>query len=374
MKQLLAFVLLTVVCLIGSCQAADNVGSAKMTVTVTNPLMIQRQSETICIEGYADKFVFDVQTEKLVRTQSYDGKLLFQTDLGPGETKKFRLTDESDGLEVPTSEVRTHCRFIPERKDDFGWESDKAAYRMYGPALEYETITCGIDAWGKSVPEPIIDRYIKEYVEKHIPYHNGHDDGGDFYKVGNTLGCGAMAPFIDGKIRLPRNFVTSKVITNGPIRSEFELTYNQWKAGGFTVSEVKRISIDLGSNLSRIECKYSCQGGDKIPVAAGIILRNVSRNIWAQDGTIAYWIPADYKEKGNLGCGVVFAAEYDTKINQADDHLLLTLEAENDKPVVYYSGSCWDKNTQFDSFDKWQTYLKNFKKQIDNPVTVSIEK
>ena len=348
-------------------------GQKVRVVTVSNPTKMFRDSETVSVDGAADKFVFDLRSSKLLRTQVIDGKLLFQVDLWPGQNKKLWLMDRPEGVKVPESDVSTHCRFIPERKDDFGWESDKAAYRMYGPALEYETITCGIDAWCKCVPTPIIDRFIKDYVEKHIPYHNGQADGGDFYKVGNTLGCGGMAPFVDGKVCLSNhNFAEWKVLANGPIRSVFELKYNPWDAGGLGISETKIISIDLGSNLSKIECYYSCADDVSFEAAAGIVTREVSNEIWAEDGVIGYWIVADYPEKGTIGCGVVFDSSYDTKIEQTDNHLLLKTKNVSVRPVVYYAGSCWDKNEEFDSFDKWQRYLKEYKIRIDNPVGVSI--
>ena len=30
----------------------------------------------------------------------------------------------------------TYGRFVPERKDDFTWENNRSAFRVYGPALE----------------------------------------------------------------------------------------------------------------------------------------------------------------------------------------------------------------------------------------------
>ena len=37
-------------------------------------------------------------------------------------------------------------RHVPERKDDFAWENDRIAFRMYGPALEADgEISSGID-------------------------------------------------------------------------------------------------------------------------------------------------------------------------------------------------------------------------------------
>ncbi len=68
------------------------------------------------------------------------------------------------------------------------------------------------------------------------------------------------------KLNVSKNWRTWKLITTGPIRSEFELTYDAWDAGGGRmVSETKRISIDAGSNLSRVESTFSSD--DKSPLA-----------------------------------------------------------------------------------------------------------
>ena len=133
------------------------------------------------------------------------------------------------------------------------------------------------------------------------------------------------------------------------------------------------IAIDLGSNMSRFECRYTARDEETVPVAAGIILRDTSDRTWTGEGTIAYWLPTDFIE-GMFGCGVVFGSEYEPETVQADNHLLLTLEQKVDTPVVYYAGSCWDENAGFDSFEKWQQYLAGFKKRIDHPVIIKIEK
>ncbi|HPY78224.1 MAG TPA: DUF4861 family protein, partial [Anaerohalosphaeraceae bacterium] len=209
-------------------------------VTATNPLQILRDRETVSLDWAqilkafpgldpADAVVTDAATRQPIVNQFVDCEkgsvLLFQTDLRPGQKKEFTIRKRPKDFVMSIPAITTYCRFIPERKDDFGWENDKVAFRMYGPALEYETITSGIDAWCKSVSYPIIDKFIRDYVEKNIPYHYDHGEGGDFYKVGPTLGCGGMAPFIDGKVCLPRNFIQWKILANGPIRSVFELTY-----------------------------------------------------------------------------------------------------------------------------------------------------
>ena len=356
-----------------------------MEFTVTNPIDVSRADETIDLDwktiaasvpGLTEEnaAVYEVQSRQFLVTQiaDIDGTrdLLFQTDLGPEQTNTYRLIKLPDGMKRPHQQATTYCCFLPERDDDFAWENDKVANRMYGPALEYETITSGVDAWGKCVPYPVVEKFIRDYIQRKIPYHYNHGEGGDFYRVGNTLGCGGLAPFVNEKVRLPRNFSSWKILANGPIRSVFELTYATWKAGDYTVAETKRISIDLGSNMSRFECRYTAQE-ETVPLAAGIILRDTSDRTWTGDGTIAYWLPTDFIT-GMFGCGVVFGSEYKPETVRADSHLLLTLNHKVDRPLVYYAGSCWDENAEFDSFEKWQQYLIEFRKRIDHPVIVKL--
>ena len=47
---------------------------------------------------------------------------------------------------------RVFGRFVPERKDDFAWENEYAAFRMYGPALAPENPSNGVDMPDGSAP------------------------------------------------------------------------------------------------------------------------------------------------------------------------------------------------------------------------------
>ena len=201
-------------------------------------------------------------------------------------------------------------------------------------------------------------------------YHEDHGEGGDFYKVGNTLGCGGAAPVMGGKVCLPsKNFSQWKILANGPIRSVFELTYDTWKAGSMMVRETKRISIDLGSNLNEVKCFYASDDAETIPVAAGIVLHDSSNQTFKEKNIIGYWLPAD-GENGKIGCGVVYGADMKAKTGKVHGHLLMQVMHKTDAPFVYYAGSCWNKNTDFKTFDQWQQYLKAFKECVDNPVIV----
>jgi Domain of unknown function (DUF4861) len=77
-------------------------------------------------------------------------------------------------------------RTVPERKDDFAWENDKVAYRVYGPALQATgEISSGIDVWSKRVSDLIInDWYAKDAAGQRtknpaITYHKDSGQGLD---------------------------------------------------------------------------------------------------------------------------------------------------------------------------------------------------
>ena len=66
---------------------------------------------------------------------------------------------------------KVYGRYVPERKDDFAWENEYAAFRMYGPALKPENPSNGVDLWLKASPELVVDSfYYREHVLG-LPYH-----------------------------------------------------------------------------------------------------------------------------------------------------------------------------------------------------------
>jgi len=92
---------------------------------------------------------------------------------------------------------RTHCRFVPERFDDFAWENDQIAFRTYGPAARERAENSGFDCWLKRVETPIIDKWYGPMKEK--SYHKDWGEGHDPYHVGKTRGCGGLGLWIDGE-------------------------------------------------------------------------------------------------------------------------------------------------------------------------------
>ena len=110
--------------------------------------------------------------------------LLFQHDFAAGE-KTAVFTIEPSEQPVPPFPAKVFARYVPERFDDFAWENDRLAHRIYGPGLDSPAagrdrmISSGVDVWCKRVRYPIVDRW---YVKGH--YHDDTGEGLDMYDTG----------------------------------------------------------------------------------------------------------------------------------------------------------------------------------------------
>lgn len=280
-------------------------------------------------------------------------KDIISLDIRKGDPLKFK--------------VKTFGRNVPERKDDFAWENDKIAFRMYGPALQATgEISSGIDLWMKNTPEMIINKWYKQ-----DDYHKDHGEGLDFYKVGPTLGAGGIAPYAEGKLFYSKNWLTFKVIATGNLRTIFELTYGSWQYSGHELTEVKRITLNAGSQLNQIEVTYKADGLDTIPVAIGIVKRNEKGFMVLNEkiGYLAYWEPASKKD-GTTGIGIILPEN--TGMSIVENHIVAFAKAQNDEPLKYFQGACWDKAGEFKNENEWNKYLQEFSVKLKNPLKISI--
>ena len=120
--------------------------------------------------------------------------------------------------------------------DDFAWENDRVAFRTYGPEAQRlilnnkkgGIISSGIDCWLKRVEYPIIEKWYAQHFEKISSYHEDIGEGLDNYHVGKSRGAGGFSILIDKEYYNSRNFIKSRIISNGPLRTIFELEYEDW--------------------------------------------------------------------------------------------------------------------------------------------------
>jgi hypothetical protein len=371
-------------------------GQQKLRVKISNKLAIDRRSESVTIPlaklGILARNAFqvrDADTGKVLLKQLIDNnadgtadELLFQVDISSRAEKTVIIEQGESATEQPGR--TTYSRFVPERIDDYAWENDLVAFRTYGPKAQQivdegkpgGTLSSGMDCWLKRVDYPIIDKWYKKN-ETGGSYHKDNGEGLDNYHVGASRGCGGIGVWIGDSLYVSKNFTSYKTISNGPLRTIFELTYAPWSANGVIIKEKKRISLDVGSQLTKYEVTLESSG--TLPnCTAGITLHNKAgvTQADASQGWFSYWEPLDDSE---LGTGIVAAkkdilSHLDYRTPKKDlSQLYVMLKPVNNK-VVYYAGFGWKKAGRFSNAADWNNYLKAFAEKLQSPLEVKITK
>ena len=314
------------------------------------------------------------------RPAAYD-EILFQVAFAAGQ-QSATFTIDNDPNPVPPAPSKVFARYIPERLDDFAFENDRLAHRIYGPGLaspatgKSELVSSGIDVWLKRVNYLIVDRW---YTKGHDAYHVDSGEGMDLYGVNNSRGCGGTGIWNNNHLYVSSNWSSWKVIANGPVRAIFELNYSTWDAGGVYVAETKRFTIDAGSNFHRVEStfRYNSKGNTPLTVAVGIgkhaavVSAELTKS--PDNSYLSLW--ELYRKDGQLGTSVILDPQSPRKGVAEDtlNHLLLT-EAHSGKPLAYYIGAGWDRSGQFADRAAWETYVRDFAARLAAPLTVTVSK
>jgi len=327
--------------------------------------------------------VMTKQGEVLPSQLSYDGKLLIFVDLKAKETVTYTVKTGA-----PKSyPARTYGRYIKERKDDFAWENDRVAFRIYGQALlPIDGPSNGLDLWYKRTSDTIINKFYRDELAGKWSYHDDHGEGMDDYKVGCTLGGGMMAPFVNESLVLNENYVGQELLENGPLRTSFRLAYKDITVGDRTFAESRIFSLDAGSQLTKVTQIYGVK--DTLTVAAGIIKRSDdddAMSAYSEKGTAAIiYEEPETKKAGKVFVGMVFPNGLErvitntytithaiSKKEESHSHVLGVTTYLPDQPVTYYTGFGWDK-FGFDNINDFQRYIGNFVKKIEEPLIIKI--
>jgi hypothetical protein len=312
------------------------------------------------------------------------GELLFQHSFGAGEKSASFTVEKTEALQ-PVFPVKAFARYVQERLDDFAWENDRIAHRIYGPALSAPAApgsgkevleTSGIDIWFKRVDYPIVDRW---YNKGHDHYHKDEGEGLDMYNVSQTRGCGGVGIWQGGKLYTSGNYKSWKLLANGPVRAVFELSYDSWDAGGVKVSEVKRFTVDAGHQLDRIESTFNFMGADKLTVAVGLnktpankkqdpsisVVRNQGQ------GAMLQWVELKgAPEHGAYGTAVLLPGASGFTEDALNELALASVEPG--KPLRYYVGAAWNKAGQVGSKEAWQAYVAAAAARAAHPVRIAL--
>ena len=361
-------------------------------ITVANPSTFARARETIAVSGTDIAKLapgFDLKKalvvdaagrpvlSQLVDMNGDDepDELVFQADFGPREVKQFNLRLGQRHPAAP-AEYKAYGRFVRERHDDFAWENDLVAHRMYGPDLETfakdPLVSSGVDTWVKHVPKLVVNEW---YMTD--DYHRDNGEGADFYGVGKSRGCGGLGVWAGGKLYPSRNFTRSRVLANGPIRLVFELSYAPWDVpGGSPVAETKRVILDAGTPFNRFESTFTGGGKGALSVALGIAKHPGSVvQIDQSSGSMRVWEPLKGlkgEPSGNLGCAIVLGAGAPLEAQHSDlDYLVATPTAPGGH-IAYYAGSAWDRAGRVRNAEAWAKAVTDLAARQAAPLKVTI--
>lgn len=390
--------------------------SRTVTVTVTNPLAMERSNEMVEVSmetvtdrlGLADTaqiVVLNADGQQVPYQITYDGKVIFPAAIAAGGTATYTIQTGTP----EAFDVKACGRCYPERMDDMAWENDLVAFRAYGPALQAKGERgFGYDLFTKyNTTEPILEAmYAKELdketlakiaelkktdpkaaaeLSRERSYHIDHGYGMDCYAVGPTLGAGVAALMVNDSIIYPWCYKNQEILDNGPLRFTVKLEFTPLTVkGDSTVVETRLITLDAGSHLNKTAVSYS-NLKETLPIVAGIVLHEPDGAVVADaaNGYITYVDPTTGPDNGKIFMGVavpavvkdaktvLFSEKEKKERNNADGHVLAVSDYEPGSEYIYYWGFAWDK-ADIKTADAWNRYMADFAQKVRNPLTVKV--
>ena len=383
--------------------------SAVVSVSITNESSDFRQQVVeldagevyarLGIQGGRQFIVRDPAGLELPYQLTYNDKVLVDVGVSPRSTLRFSIEKGTP----QTFKTVCYGRIYPERKDDYAWENDRGAYRVYGPALQRSgERSYGIDVWSKNTPELVVEqRYWTEDVVmmptveqlrrenrqkgdslyRTISYHHDHGRGMDLYKVGATLGCGTPALMQGDELIYPYCFTSYEVLDNGPLRTTVLLNYEKRAFRGDSITEHRIISLDKGSNFNKMTVWYT---GLQQParLASGVVIHSEDKeNVVLEKDYVAYADPTDNPRVNN--CQLFVATLYPKgnvetrKLLFAqpgggnEGHALGIVNGYKGERLTYYFGSAWSKH-DVRTMAEWQQRIGWTLRSLRQPLNVTL--
>lgn len=377
-----------------------------VTVRVKNPTAENRQEvvelqadsvfRDLGIGGGRQLVVKDGDGVEMPYQLTYDGKLLLAVSLAPNRETELRVH-----IGQP-KDYRLDCngRVYPNREDDLAWETDRNAWRLYGPKMRGKGVA-GFDVFTKNQPAPIQDQLYQNELNSYVlheklkeqgrggawalmhrdryTYHRDRGKGMDAYTVGMTLGAGAPALMRGNDLILPEVYERAEILDNGPLRFTVRLTMYEREG----IRETRLIRQDRGSHLARVDVSYESSREVLEQVCAGIVVHKSSPLAYAINKKANYVAYADEMDtpqgqNGQLYLACLFPAKMKAlkflplPSVQAGGigHVLGMAPYRAGDTFTYYTGTAWSKY-DVPTMEVWQTLLAGYARRLKTPLTIS---
>jgi unsaturated chondroitin disaccharide hydrolase len=292
------------------------------------------------------------QTEELPsQADDLDGdrkadELAFQIDLAPKQTRVVTISygDENRIWRLRSDYKQRTAAIFSRKIEGVGWESEQVAFRIYFDPRN------AIDIYGKRRPTLQLGMYAApDYV-----YHDESPEGRDIFEVGDSIGIGAVAGMVDGKLIKVADVKDRKwqILASGPVRSIVELEYDGWNAAGKMIHLRSRITQWTGERGFEHAISADCGGSftfvTGLPVKTGISPVESGKDSpvtwiasWGEQVVAPGAKATEELRDQNLGLAVLTAAPEAKSLDDAKNHLV-EFHLKNSE-ATWYAMAAWDQ-------------------------------
>lgn len=323
--------------------------------------MEAKGKKTLTVELYSDK-----QTERNYPRRTYGDMIVrdFKTK------KKNKFPGYIHSLSAPEGVDVFHL--LHHHGADF--ESELVAYRVYFD--ERQTY----DLYGKYNKQ--LELQTSQFYPDDEQLAAGYGD--DVLWAGQTVGLGALRGWDGQKPTMvsPVKSRGQRMVASGPVRTIVELTDEGWQLGGQTFNIRQNVIIYAGHRDCEVQV-YQDVPVKEVQFATGVI--NLNGKMYSDHkGLVGDWggnWPNGAKDsiagkpKIVVGLAVNVPEKYviSEPANQKDQ-FLYTLGMKGSDRLTYNMAFTCDKETfGFKDAKEWFAWMKQWKKELDNPVKVTVE-
>lgn len=323
--------------------------------------MEAKGKKTLTVELYSDK-----QTERNYPRRTYGDMIVrdFKTK------KKNKFPGYIHSLSAPEGVDVFHL--LHHHGADF--ESELVAYRVYFD--ERQTY----DLYGKYNKQ--LELQTSQFYPDDEQLAAGYGD--DVLWAGQTVGLGALRGWDGQKPTMvsPVKSRGQRMVASGSVRTIVELTDEGWQLGGQTFNLRQNVIIYAGHRDCEVQV-YQDTPAEGVQFATGVI--NLNEKMYSDHkGLVGDWggnWPNGAKDsiagkpKIVVGLAVNVPEKYviSEPANQ-EDQFLYTLGMKGSDRLTYNMAFTCDKETfGFKDAKEWFAWMKQWKKELDNPVKVTVE-
>ncbi|MEO8400062.1 MAG: DUF4861 domain-containing protein [Ignavibacteriaceae bacterium] len=346
---------------------------------------IPSQLEDINGDGKNDKILFLAsfkpnETKKIEINFSEPGKIKKEypkrTQAQLGVKKDYQLKngyytggkfENADSAVVPKDHFAHDALY---RFEGPGWESDLVAYRFY---LDSRNRT---DIFGKKTNELVLQKVgVNDLVsDSKETYTQMLDWGMDIFKVGETLGIGSFAAWIDGKVLTVSDVekITAKISVDGIIRSDVYTKYLNWKINNKTTDLFSNLSISAGSRLTKVNLNLS----NPVEMCAGLAKHENTNFITSNDNELQFGYIGLYGSQSLSGDSLGIALFYKKNdLNKVTEDSLsnIVVFKKDKKNIEYYFAAAWQSEPDgITSQRDFKKYLHETALKLDHPLKIKL--